>query len=119
MKSHILALSALTIGITLTTPHSPAQTPAFEDTALNAAPAPLCGINSSDNEAAGSAYVTLPPAPRGTAPTYRPFSALGLSTRVGLAGTGFDIATPLATKFNLRAGGDFFSYLTTFQEQGA
>ena len=44
---------------------------------------------------------------------------MGMSTRLGLAGTGFDIATPLATHFNLRAGADFFSYATSFQEEGA
>lgn len=30
-----------------------------------------------------------------------------------------DIATPLAFKFNVRAGYDLFSYATSFQEQGA
>lgn len=42
-----------------------------------------------------------------------------MATRVGFAGIGFDFATPLATRFNLRAGGDFFSYSTSFQEEGA
>jgi hypothetical protein len=42
-----------------------------------------------------------------------------LATRVGIAGTGFDVATPLATRFNLRAGTDFFNYATSFQEEGA
>jgi hypothetical protein len=44
---------------------------------------------------------------------------LGFATRFGLAGTGFDVATPVATKFNLRVGTDFFNYRTTFQEEGA
>jgi hypothetical protein len=64
-------------------------------------------------------FVTRPPVPRISKQNYRPFSALGFATRVGLGGTGFDIATPVATRFNLRAGGDFFSYSATFQEQGA
>jgi hypothetical protein len=115
MKPYILALGALTIAITLATPCTPAQSLAFDNTAFNTAAAPL-PVTSS---ASSAAFVTLPPAPRGTTQTYRPFSALGFATRVGLAGTGFDIATPLATKFNLRAGGDFFSYATSFQEQGA
>jgi hypothetical protein len=120
MKSYIFALRALAIAVTLATSHVPAQTQAAQNTALNAVPAPLHATNYDDNEAAaGLAYVTLPPKPLGSAQTYRPFSALGFATRVGLAGTGFDVATPLATRFNLRAGGDFFSYATTFQEQGA
>jgi hypothetical protein len=53
--------------------------------------------------------------------TYRsnPFSAIGLDAHVGLNGIGFDVATPVARHFNVRAGGDFFSYSTTFVEQGA
>jgi hypothetical protein len=112
MKTYIPALGALTIAIALATPRTTAQSLAFDNTAFNTATAPLPVTSSA-------AFVTLPPAPRGTTQTYRPFSALGFATRVGLAGTGFDIATPLATKFNLRAGGDFFSYATSFQEQGA
>ncbi len=39
-----------------------------------------------------------------------PFSALGIAVKVGVSGIGFDVATPLAQKFNLRAGASFFSY---------
>jgi hypothetical protein len=115
MKSHILALSAFTIALTLATPLALAQTPALENTALNTAPAPLHG----DSFSSSAAFVTAPPRPLSASRTYGPFSALGFATRVGFAGTGFDVATPLATKFNLRAGTDFFNYATTFQEQGA
>jgi hypothetical protein len=111
MKPYILALGA----ITLAAPYTLAKSLPFDNTALNTAPAPL-PVTSSANTAA---FVALPPDPRGTAQTYRPFSALGFATRVGFAGTGFDVATPLAMRFNLRAGGDFFSYTATFQEQGA
>jgi hypothetical protein len=119
MKSYISALSALAIAVTLGTPHVLAQTAALENTALNAAPALRANTSGGNGAAASLGYVTLPPPPRGTTQTYRPFSALGISTRVGLAGTGFDVATPLATRFNVRAGGDFFNDSTTFQEQGA
>jgi hypothetical protein len=50
---------------------------------------------------------------------FRPFSRLGIASRAGFAGVGFDLATPLARRFNLRAGSDFFGYSDTFQEQGA
>jgi hypothetical protein len=53
--------------------------------------------------------------------TYRsnPFSAVGLDAHIGFSGVGFDVAAPVARHFNVRAGGDFFSYSTTFVEQGA
>jgi hypothetical protein len=39
-----------------------------------------------------------------------PFSAIALQVKVGLAGVGVDIATPVASKMNLRMGASFFSY---------
>jgi hypothetical protein len=50
---------------------------------------------------------------------FHPFSKIGIASHAGLAGVGFDIATPLARNFNLRTGSDFFGYSTTFEEQGA
>lgn len=115
MKSHLFAFSLLTIALTLATPHAFTQAPAFEDTALNTAPTPLL----ADRSPSSSAFVTVPPHALSAHRSYRPFSALGFASRVGFAGAGFDVATPLATRFNLRAGTDFFNYSTTFQEQGA
>jgi hypothetical protein len=115
MKSHILAVSTLLIASTLAAPHTFAQTPGVENAALDTASAPLHG----ERLASSAAFVTAPPHALGATRTYRPFSSLGLATRVGFAGAGFDLATPLARKFNLRAGTDFFSYDTSFQEQGA
>ncbi len=40
----------------------------------------------------------------------RPFSALGVAVKFGSGGVGFDLATPLASRLNLRAGATFFSY---------
>jgi hypothetical protein len=51
--------------------------------------------------------------------SFRPFSMLGIDSHGGIGGIGFDVATPLARKFNIRAGSDFFGYSSTFQEQGA
>ena len=40
-----------------------------------------------------------------------PFSGLGVGVKVGLAGIGFDVATPIVpTRLNLRGGATFFSY---------
>jgi hypothetical protein len=115
MKSHIFAVSTLLIASTLAVPHTFAQTAGVENAALNTAPVPP----HAERFASSAAFVTAPPRALGATRTYRPFSSLGLATRVGFAGTGFDLATPLARKMNLRAGTDFFSYDTSFQEQGA
>jgi hypothetical protein len=115
MKSRLLAFSALILAFTLATPDVVAQGPALEERALNAPAVPL----HAENGGSSAAFVIPSPRPLGATRTYRPFSGLGLATRVGFAGTGFDVATPLATRFNLRAGADFFSYSTSFQEEGA
>lgn len=115
MKSSILTLSALLV-ITLATTGALAQKSTFEDAALNSSAAGLPTDNNSDTSAT---YLVVPPHPRAVAGSYRPFSALGLAARVGVGGAGFDIATPLARKLNLRTGTDFFSYAASFQEEGA
>jgi hypothetical protein len=115
MKSPLLAVSKLLIASALATPHSFAQTPPVENAALDTASAPIY----AERLASSAAFVTARPRALGATRTYRPFSSLGMATRVGFAGAGFDLATPLARKFNLRAGTDFFSYNTSFQEQGA
>jgi hypothetical protein len=51
----------------------PREISALRYTALNTAPAPLPVTSSAST----AAFVTLPSDPRGTAQTYRPFSALG------------------------------------------
>jgi hypothetical protein len=51
--------------------------------------------------------------------SYPPFSMVGIGLYTGLGGVGVDLATPLARKFNLRAGAEYFSYSTSFQDQGA
>jgi hypothetical protein len=60
--------------------------------------------------------------PFGVAPetgSVRPFSSVGLDAHISIGGIGFDVATPLSKRFNLRTGSDFFFYGTSFQEQGA
>lgn len=67
--------------------------------------------SSSDMFAApagSSAAAPAKPAPEGST---RPFSSLGIGVKVGVAGIGFDVATPLVpTRLNLRGGATFFSY---------
>jgi hypothetical protein len=48
----------------------------------------------------------------------RPFAAVGVAVKIGVEGIGFDVATPLARKFNLRGGASFFSYQGSLTEDG-
>jgi hypothetical protein len=77
------------------------------------------GMSQSDVGPAALPFVTLtasrPVMPR----TFRPFSAVGFDSHAGVGGIGFDVATPVLRKFNVRAGSEFFGYSTTFQDQGA
>ncbi len=50
--------------------------------------------------------------------TIRPFSTVGIAVKMGIAGAGFDVAVPLARKFNLRGGASFFSFDHTFSSDG-
>jgi len=51
-------------------------------------------------------------------PTVRPFTHPAVAVKVGMAGVGFDVALPLARKFNIRGGASFFSYADTFTADG-
>ena len=68
---------------------------------------------------AAAGVVAVPPYGHKSPGLYHPFSRMGYDSHIGLGGIGFDIATPLSRKFNLRSGADFFSYTANFQEQGA
>ena len=82
------------------------------------------GFSSSNDSASNTtwsspAFVTTRQHGAQTTATISPFSAVGLDWHIGLGGIGFDVATPLSRRFNLRVGSDFFGYSTTFQEEGA
>ena len=53
----------------------------------------------------------------GTLPV-RPFSAIGFSVKAGVGGVGFDVATPLSRKFNLRGGATYFDYKMNTSSDG-
>jgi hypothetical protein len=76
-------------------------------------------FDADDSEHSPEAFVRSVPSRATVNDSFHPFSRVGIATHAGLGGVGFDIATPLARKFNLRSGSDFFGYSTTFQEQGA
>ena len=47
-----------------------------------------------------------------------PFSAVAIGLKLGIGGIGIDVATPLATKLNLRVGASFFSFNPNLVEDG-
>ena len=53
-----------------------------------------------------------------TGPRYRPFLSYAVAFRIGTGGIGGEIATPLARRFDLRAGAEAFTYSTTFNTNG-
>jgi hypothetical protein len=69
---------------------------------------------------------SLPPAgfvgSNGTVPSAaahtRPFSGLAMGAQVGILGIGFQVATPLASHFNLRGGASFFNYNDALSSDG-
>jgi hypothetical protein len=44
------------------------------------------------------------------APAARPFNAVAVAVKVGSGGVGFDVATPVMRRVNLRSGATFFQY---------
>ncbi len=58
--------------------------------------------------AAQTGYATVPL--RSGAGSIRPFSQLAVGVKISTLGAGLELATPLARKFNLRVGGNFFQY---------
>jgi hypothetical protein len=99
-----------------------AQTSANTDRAELVTPA-LAADTSSSSEATPAPLSTSKPlddAPGHTAPARetanKAFSAVGVDVKIGAGGIGFDVATPLARKFNLRGTGYFFRYGTSITE---
>ncbi len=52
------------------------------------------------------------------APRIKPFSTVAFQFKLGTAGIGIDVATPLAQHFNLRGGGSIFSYSGSYNDSG-
>lgn len=72
----------------------------------------LKAANPSPTPAMGQAIPNLAP------PAMRPFSHIGASFKVGVNGIGFDIATPLGNKWNLRGGASFLGYTVDTSANG-
>jgi hypothetical protein len=132
-------------GASSTTPAPAETTPPVEApqaASPEAAPAPVAAMPPNTTvapENVPSTPTTAPPQPAPTldkplvahiqpAETTQPvvvrrkrihaFSTFGVAFKVGAAGIGIDIATPLAQHFNLRGGGNIFSYTGTYNDSG-
>jgi hypothetical protein len=67
-------------------------------------------IDSTDS-AAAAVMNGQAPAPKPYQGGARPFSGVGTAVKIGIAGIGFDVATPLVQRsLNLRGGASFLSY---------
>jgi hypothetical protein len=75
---------------------------------------PVSSSNSSASafdSPAQSSITTQAPAPQASEGGARPFSGIAATVKFGIAGVGFDVATPLVSqRLNLRGGASFFSY---------
>jgi hypothetical protein len=119
----ILATSAAALLLVVSPAALPAQSLAVSPSDFYAAEAPAA-FSSSDAPdsspavpaesasfaSAGAAAKDNAAAPSGSA---RPFSAVGVGVKIGLGGIGFDVATPLVKRLNIRGGAAFFNYTYT------
>ena len=87
--------------------YAESEAPAFSSSnPLPAAPAARAAAAASAAAAPESAGV-------------RPFSAVAVAVKFGIAGPGFDLAVPLVQRLNLRGGASFFSYSPNLTIDGA
>ena len=87
----------------------------------SSSPGPNLSVAAPEPLPAAALVIAEPPPPSGDARTttgMQPFSALAVAVKVGIAGIGFDVATPLAQRFNLRGGASFFSYNSSYNVDG-
>lgn len=89
---------------------------AFSQLALPAAPQALSSSLGPPDSRPPASLAAVGATP--TRPVTRPFSAVGIAAKLGISGIGFDIATPLSDRFNLRGGASFFGISTSTPVDG-
>jgi hypothetical protein len=107
----VLALSPIAISAQATalSAQAPAASPALY--AETAAPVSFSSSIAADALVAPAAGAQSSSAPKASKQSSLPFSGLAIGVKVGLAGIGFDVATPLVPQWlNLRGGASFLSY---------
>jgi len=114
-SSAILAVLALSpIALSAQTPEASLQAPAASPALYAESAAPLSfssSIASDEFAAPGATAAGAQPAATPSKQSSLPFSGLAVGVNFGLAGIGFDVATPLIHQWiNLRGGASFFSY---------
>lgn len=79
----------------------------------------LVSSSTDSNDTETSKLPSLSSSPNsGAIPTQTP-DRLGVEVQAGLNGIGADIGLAVASHLNLRVGGQFFDYSSSFQEEGA
>lgn len=101
-----VALSAQSLAVSPAL-YAAAEAPAYSSSSVADASATAPAATESYAAAASSSAAAQTVK---TETSTRPFSALGVGFKIGLGGVGFDVATPLAKRFNIRGGAGFFSY---------
>lgn len=116
MQIQRLSLAVLPLFFILTCHHGGAQnTPGLQTlaAATTSQPVGLPAEPALRSPANLAAYSAVAPERIG------PLSRFGFAGRTGIGGLGFDLATSLTRRWNLRVGSDFFNYATTFHAEGA
>jgi len=109
----VLAVLALSAQTTAATAQTPAAAPALY--AENAAPAAFSSSIAHDDLAATATSAQSASGTQSAAAPSKgsslPFAGLAIGVKFGVAGIGFDVATPLVHQYlNLRGGASFLSY---------
>jgi hypothetical protein len=109
----VLAVLALSAQTTAATAQTPAAAPALY--AENAAPASFSSSIAHDDLAATATSAQSASGTQSAAAPSKgsslPFAGLAIGVKFGVAGIGFDVATPLVHQYlNLRGGASFLSY---------
>jgi hypothetical protein len=122
MKSHIYRSGALvvaTLVLTCSFGHAEENKPSESPSTFTSSISLPDRSFAAPSRAPANGVVRAVPFETPDKRTFRPFTAVGFAWRTGVGGTGLDLATPLARKFNLRAGFDYFRYAFAFQQEGA
>ena len=122
MKSTLFLPSLVVFSMVISSGVGNSQTPTPDPvTVASSSPQQSRLLGSSSNPPSDSeaGVVVVPKYPVVLPKSTTPFSRIGFAGRFGFSGSGFDVATILSPRFNLRAGSDFFAYSDTFAEEGA
>jgi hypothetical protein len=123
LKPTLFLLSSVIFSLVLSDNRGVSQTPSGQNSNLTSSSGQDQALNSTSVPVLADTRVKVlvqrPPVIVPMSRSTSPFSTVGFAFRAGLGGSGFDVATPMTSRFNLRAGADFFSFSNTFAEEGA